>query len=46
MLKALRAPLAMVIPALVVVIPLMLWNKVRFGSLTDFGNAYQSPSPT
>lgn len=41
MLKALRAPLAMVIPALVVVIPLMLWNKVRFGSLTDFGNAYQ-----
>lgn len=39
--KALRAPLAMVIPALLIVVPLMFWNKARFGSLFNFGNAYQ-----
>ncbi|KFI93069.1 hypothetical protein BISA_1233 [Bifidobacterium saguini DSM 23967] len=39
--KALRAPAAMVLPAIAVVIPLMAWNKVRFGSLLNFGNAYQ-----
>lgn len=38
---ALRAPLAMVIPAVVVLVPLMAWNIVRFGSPLDFGNAYQ-----
>lgn len=39
--KALRAPLAVIIPAIVVVAPLMMWNKVRFGSPFNFGNAYQ-----
>ncbi|QOL35456.1 hypothetical protein BL8807_07830 [Bifidobacterium lemurum] len=38
---ALRAPLAMIIPAVVVVAPLMAWNIARFGSPLDFGNAYQ-----
>ncbi|MBT1163861.1 hypothetical protein [Bifidobacterium felsineum] len=41
LLKALRAPAAMIIPAIIVVTPLMLWNKARFGSLFNFGNAYQ-----
>lgn len=40
-LQALRAPMAVIIPAIVVVVPLMAWNKVRFGSPFDFGNAYQ-----
>lgn len=38
---ALRAPAALIIPAIVVVAPLMMWNKVRFGSVLNFGNAYQ-----
>uniref|UniRef100_UPI00384FBA1E hypothetical protein n=1 Tax=Bifidobacterium eulemuris TaxID=1765219 RepID=UPI00384FBA1E len=38
---ALRAPLAMIIPAAVVLAPLMAWNIARFGSPLDFGNAYQ-----
>ena len=39
--KALRAPLAMVLPAAIVVAPLMVWNQVRFSSPFNFGNAYQ-----
>lgn len=39
--EALRAPLAMLVPAIVVVAPLMAWNHARFGSLFNFGNAYQ-----
>ncbi|WP_240541115.1 hypothetical protein [Bifidobacterium colobi] len=38
---AVRAPVAMIVPALAVVAPLMAWNKARFGSLFNFGNAYQ-----
>ena len=38
---ALRAPLAVVLPALVVVVPLMAYNVARFGSPLDFGSAYQ-----
>ena len=36
-----RAPLAVVLPALVVVVPLMAYNAARFGSPFDFGSAYQ-----
>lgn len=36
-----RAPLAMIIPAALVVAPLMAWNAARFGSPFNFGNAYQ-----
>lgn len=38
---ALRAPLAVVTPAIAVVVPLMAWNLVRFSSPFNFGNAYQ-----
>ena len=40
-LQALRAPLAVIIPAILVVTPLMAWNMVRFDSPFNFGNAYQ-----
>ncbi|HAK71758.1 MAG TPA: hypothetical protein DCO66_03705 [Bifidobacterium sp.] len=40
-LRLLRAPLAVVIPALVVVVPLFAYNAARFGSPLDFGSAYQ-----
>ena len=40
-LQALRAPLAVIIPAILVVTPLMTWNMVRFDSPFNFGNAYQ-----
>lgn len=36
-----KAPVAMVAPALAAVVPLMAYNKARFGSLLDFGSAYQ-----
>ncbi|WP_169171465.1 hypothetical protein [Bifidobacterium oedipodis] len=39
--KALHAPLAVILPAAVVVAPLMVWNQVRFSSPFNFGNAYQ-----
>lgn len=39
--QALRAPVAVIVPAVAVVVPLMMWNKVRFGSPFNFGNAYQ-----
>ncbi len=39
--KALRMPLAVVLPALAIVIPLMAYNAARFGSPVDFGNTYQ-----
>ncbi|KAB7791466.1 glycosyltransferase [Bifidobacterium leontopitheci] len=39
--QALRAPAAVVIPAIIVVAPLMAYNMVRFGSPLDFGNDYQ-----
>ncbi|OZG66265.1 hypothetical protein BHAP_0433 [Bifidobacterium hapali] len=38
---ALVAPLTIMVPALIAVIPLMAYNKARFGSLLDFGSAYQ-----
>ncbi|WP_243388657.1 hypothetical protein [Bifidobacterium scaligerum] len=40
-MRMLYAPLAMIVPALAIVVPLMLWNHARFGSLLNFGNAYQ-----
>ena len=39
--KALRAPGVVVLAALVPIIPLMMYNRARFGSLFDFGTAYQ-----
>lgn len=39
--QALRAPAALIGPALVVVVPLMAYNAVRFGSPLDFGSDYQ-----
>lgn len=39
--RALRAPAAVIIPALIVVLPLMAYNVARFGSPLDFGNDYQ-----
>ena len=39
--KALRAPIAVLVPAIAVVAPLMAYNRARFGSVLDFGNAYQ-----
>ncbi|RSX53186.1 glycosyltransferase [Bifidobacterium goeldii] len=39
--RALRAPAAVLVPALVVVAPLMAYNHARFGSVFDFGNNYQ-----
>ena len=41
MLYALRAPLAVLAPALVVVVPLFAYNMVRFSSPFDFGSSYQ-----
>ncbi|WP_137656901.1 hypothetical protein [Bifidobacterium moukalabense] len=40
-LHLLRAPLAVLVPALIVVIPLFAYNAVRFGSIFDFGSSYQ-----
>ena len=36
-----RAPLAVLLPALAVVVPLLAYNAVRFGSPFDFGTTYQ-----
>lgn len=33
--------LALILPALLVVIPLVIYNWLRFGAVLDFGNAYQ-----
>ncbi|WP_236630772.1 glycosyltransferase [Bifidobacterium aemilianum] len=41
LVKALRAPAAIVLPALLLVLPLVAYNMVRFGSPGDFGNNYQ-----
>ncbi|KAB8287586.1 hypothetical protein DSM100688_1372 [Bifidobacterium ramosum] len=41
LLRTLRAPLAIIVPALIVVVPLMAYNAARFGSILDFGSAYQ-----
>lgn len=41
MLHALRAPLAVLVSALVVVVPLFAYNMVRFSSPFDFGSSYQ-----
>ncbi|MDF4086581.1 hypothetical protein [Bifidobacterium catenulatum] len=41
MLHTLRAPLAVLVPALVVVVPLFAYNMVRFSSPFDFGSSYQ-----
>ena len=41
MLYALRAPLAVLVPALVVVVPLFAYNMARFSSPFDFGSSYQ-----
>lgn len=38
---ALRAPAVVAVAALVPVVPLMAYNRARFGSILDFGNAYQ-----
>lgn len=40
-LRLLRAPFAVLVPALVVVVPLLAYNVVRFGSVLDFGSSYQ-----
>lgn len=40
-LHALRTPLAVLVPALVVVVPLFAYNVVRFSSPFDFGSSYQ-----
>ena len=39
--RLLRAPLAAVVPAVVVIVPLLAYNAVRFDSLFDFGSSYQ-----
>lgn len=39
--RALRMPLAVLLPAVAVVAPLMAYNVARFGSPLDFGVAYQ-----
>ena len=39
--RLLRAPLAALLPALAVIIPLLAYNAARFGSPLDFGTAYQ-----
>lgn len=39
--QALRMPLAVVLPAVIIVAPLLAYNAVRFGSPLDFGNSYQ-----
>ncbi|WP_223847640.1 hypothetical protein [Bifidobacterium callitrichos] len=39
--KALRAPGVVIAAAAVPIVPLMLYNRARFGSLFDFGTAYQ-----
>ena len=40
-LRLLRAPFAVLVPALVVVVPLLAYNVARFGSVLDFGSSYQ-----
>lgn len=37
----LAAPLAVLLPAIIVVLPLMAYNRVRFSGFLDFGSAYQ-----
>lgn len=39
--EALRMPLAVILPAVAIVLPLMAYNAARFGSPFDFGNRYQ-----
>lgn len=39
--QALRMPLAVLLPALIIVVPLLAYNVARFGSPLDFGNDYQ-----
>ncbi|MDU2422458.1 MAG: hypothetical protein E7D48_10240 [Bifidobacterium scardovii] len=39
--QALRAPLAVLVPAIAVVAPLMAYNAIRFGGPLDFGSEYQ-----
>lgn len=39
--RLLRAPLAAVVPALAVIVPLLAYNAARFGSPFDFGSSYQ-----
>ena len=41
LLRLLRGPLAVLLPAVAVVIPLFAYNMVRFGSPFDFGSSYQ-----
>ena len=36
-----NAPLAALLPALIVIVPLLAYNVVRFGSPLDFGTSYQ-----
>lgn len=38
---ALRMPLAVLLPAIIIVLPLLAYNVARFGSPFDFGNNYQ-----
>lgn len=40
-IQALRFLCALIIPAMLIVIPVIAYNAMRFGSFTDFGNAYQ-----
>jgi len=39
--RLMRAPLAALLPALIVIVPLLAYNVVRFGSPLDFGTSYQ-----
>lgn len=40
-IQALRFLCALIMPAMLIVIPVIAYNAMRFGSFTDFGNAYQ-----
>ena len=39
--QALRMPLAVLLPAVAIVLPLLAYNVARFGTPLDFGNSYQ-----
>ena len=39
--RLMRTPLAALLPALIVIVPLLAYNVVRFGSPLDFGTSYQ-----
>lgn len=39
--QALRMPMAVLVPAVCIVLPLLAYNAARFGSPLDFGNSYQ-----